>query len=134
MLIQIFDPNWSQNAQSLEMIFLLIIFYIIFLLIMTIFLKLALMLVKSEENEFGTVFSTVLFIDLIFTLLGLFLVWWLTLILGLIIMNFALILSACPIRVSLRVAHGDLIALTGLVCIGIGAILATIVLERKVEV
>ena len=55
-------------------------------------------------------------------------------ILGLLVMNFALILSACPIRSSLRVAHGDIIALVGLVCIGIGAILGTIVLVRKVEV
>jgi hypothetical protein len=55
-------------------------------------------------------------------------------ILGLLVMNFALILSACPVRASLRVAHGDLIALVGLVCIGIGAIIGTIVLERKVEV
>jgi len=55
-------------------------------------------------------------------------------ILGLLVMNFALILSACPIRSSLRVAHGDIIALVGLVCIGIGAILGTIVLERKVVV
>jgi len=55
-------------------------------------------------------------------------------ILGLLVMNFALILSACPVRVSLRVAHGDIIAIVGLVCIGIGAIIGTIVLERKVEV
>ena len=55
-------------------------------------------------------------------------------ILGLLVMNFALILSACPVRASLRVAHGDIIALVGLVCIGIGAIIGTIVLERKVEV
>lgn len=55
-------------------------------------------------------------------------------ILGLLIMNFALILSACPIRTSLRVAHGDIIALVGLLCIGIGAIIATIFLEKRVEV
>lgn len=55
-------------------------------------------------------------------------------ILGLLVMNFALILSACPIRASLRVAHGDIIALVGLVCIGVGAIMGTIVLERKVKV
>jgi hypothetical protein len=55
-------------------------------------------------------------------------------ILGLLVMNFALILSACPVRASLRVAHGDIIALVGLICIGVGAILGTIVLERKVEV
>lgn len=55
-------------------------------------------------------------------------------ILGLLVMNFALILSACPIRTSLRVAHGDIIALVGLLCIGVGAILATVVLERRVEV
>jgi hypothetical protein len=54
--------------------------------------------------------------------------------LGFLVMNFALILSACPIRSSLRVAHGDIIALVGLVCIGIGAIIGTIVLERNVEV
>ena len=55
-------------------------------------------------------------------------------ILGLLVMNFALILSACPIRTSLRVAHGDIIALVGLICIGIGAIIGTIVLEQRVEV
>ena len=55
-------------------------------------------------------------------------------ILGLLIMNFALILSACPIRTSLRVAHGDVIAFVGLLCIGIGAIIATIFLEKRVEV
>ena len=55
-------------------------------------------------------------------------------ILGMLVMNFALILSACPIRTSLRVAHGDVIAMVGLLCIGIGAILATILLERTVEV
>ena len=55
-------------------------------------------------------------------------------ILGILVMNFALILSACPIRTSLRVAHGDIIALVGLICIGIGAIIGTIVLERRVEV
>jgi len=55
-------------------------------------------------------------------------------ILGILVMNFALILSACPIRTSLRVAHGDIIALVGLICIGIGAIIGTMVLERRVEV
>ncbi len=55
-------------------------------------------------------------------------------ILGLLVMNFALILSACPIRTSLRVAHGDIIALVGLICIGIGAVIGTIVLEWRVEV
>jgi hypothetical protein len=55
-------------------------------------------------------------------------------VLGVLVVNFALILSACPIRASLRTAHGDVIALVGLVCIGIGAILATIFLERSVEV
>ena len=55
-------------------------------------------------------------------------------ILGILVMNFALILSACPIRTSLRVAHGDIIAIVGLICIGIGAIIGTIVLERSVEV
>ena len=55
-------------------------------------------------------------------------------ILGLLVMNFALILSACPIRTSLRVAHGDVIAMVGLLCIGIGAIFATVLLEKKVEV
>ena len=54
--------------------------------------------------------------------------------LGLLVMNFALILSACPIRTSLRVAHGDVIALVGLLCIGLGAIIATIVLEKQVKV
>ena len=54
--------------------------------------------------------------------------------LGLLVMNFALILSACPIRTSLRVAHGDIIALIGLICIGVGAIIGTIVLEQRVEV
>lgn len=55
-------------------------------------------------------------------------------ILGILVMNFALILSACPIRTSLRVAHGDVIAMVGLLCIGIGAILASIFLEKRVEV
>lgn len=55
-------------------------------------------------------------------------------ILGILVMNFALILSACPIRTSLRVAHGDILAIVGLICIGVGAILGTIVLERRVEV
>ena len=55
-------------------------------------------------------------------------------IVGLLVMNFALILSACPIRTSLRLAHGDIIALAGLICIGIGAIIGTIILERRVEV
>ena len=55
-------------------------------------------------------------------------------ILGVLVMNFALILSACPIRTSLRVAHGDIVAVVGLVCIGIGAIVATMVLEKSVEV
>ena len=55
-------------------------------------------------------------------------------ILGIFVMNFALILSACPIRTSLRVAHGDIVALVGLLCIGIGAILATVLLEKRVEV
>jgi hypothetical protein len=55
-------------------------------------------------------------------------------ILGLLVMNFALILSACPIRISLRVAHGDIIAVVGLICIGIGAILATVLIEKSVEV
>ena len=55
-------------------------------------------------------------------------------VLGLLVMNFALILSACPIRTSLRVAHGDIIAVVGLLCIGIGAILAAVVLEKRVEV
>jgi hypothetical protein len=54
--------------------------------------------------------------------------------LGLLVMNFALILSACPVRASLRVAHGDILALVGLICIGLGAIIGTIALERKVEV
>ena len=54
--------------------------------------------------------------------------------LGFLVMNFALILSACPIRASLRVAHGDVIALVGLFCIGIGAIIGTILLERSVKV
>ncbi len=54
--------------------------------------------------------------------------------LGFLVMNFALILSACPIRVSLRVAHGDIVALVGLFCIGIGAIVGTILLERSVKV
>ena len=55
-------------------------------------------------------------------------------ILGFLIMNFALILGACPIRAALRTAHGDIIALVGLVFIGVGAIVATMVLERRVEV
>jgi hypothetical protein len=55
-------------------------------------------------------------------------------VLGILVMNFALILSACPVRTSLRVAHGDTIAMVGLLCIGIGAILATVVLEKRVEV
>lgn len=55
-------------------------------------------------------------------------------VLGILVMNFALILSACPIRTSLRVAHGDIIALVGLICIGIGAILGTILLEKQVKV
>jgi hypothetical protein len=54
--------------------------------------------------------------------------------LGFLVMNFALILSACPIRASLRVAHGDIVALVGLFCIGIGAIVGTILLERSVKV
>ena len=55
-------------------------------------------------------------------------------ILGILVMNFALILSACPIRVSLRTAHGDIIALVGLICIGIGAIIGTMVLQKTVKV
>jgi len=55
-------------------------------------------------------------------------------ILGVLVMNFALILSACPIRTALRVAHGDLIAVVGLICIGIGAIVATMALEKSVKV
>lgn len=55
-------------------------------------------------------------------------------ILGILVMNFALILSACPVRTSLRVAHGDVIAMVGLLCIGIGAVLATVLLEKRVEV
>jgi hypothetical protein len=53
---------------------------------------------------------------------------------GLLVMNFALILSACPIRTSLRVAHGDIIAVAGLFFIGIGAIIGTIFLEQRVKV
>ena len=55
-------------------------------------------------------------------------------ILGILVMIFALILSACPIRVSLRTAHGDFIALIGLICLGMGVILAIFILERRVEV
>jgi hypothetical protein len=55
-------------------------------------------------------------------------------ILGFLIMNFALILGACPIRAALRTAHGDIIALVGLLFIGVGAIVATLILERRVEV
>lgn len=54
--------------------------------------------------------------------------------LGVLVMIFALILSACPIRTCLRVAHGDIVALAGLLCIGIGAIVGTIILERSVKV
>jgi hypothetical protein len=55
-------------------------------------------------------------------------------ILGVLVMIFALILSACPIRAALRTAHGDLVALAGLISIGVGAIIATFLLERSVEV
>lgn len=55
-------------------------------------------------------------------------------ILGMLVMISALILSACPIRTSLRVAHGDLIAVIGLLFIGVGAIIGTILLERSVKV
>ena len=55
-------------------------------------------------------------------------------ILGFLVMNFALILGACPIRTALRMAHGDIVAVVGLMCIGVGAILGTFILERTVEV
>lgn len=54
--------------------------------------------------------------------------------LGIVVLNFALLLSACPIRAALRTAHGDFIALIGLLCIGVGAVLAAYMLERSVEV
>ena len=55
-------------------------------------------------------------------------------ILGMLVMIFALILSACPIRASLRAAHGDIFGIVGLICIGIGAIFSAFVLQKIVRV
>ena len=55
-------------------------------------------------------------------------------ILGMLVMIFALILSACPIRASLRAAHGDIFGIIGLICIGIGAIFSAFILQKIVRV
>jgi hypothetical protein len=55
-------------------------------------------------------------------------------IIGFLVMIFALIISGCPIRTSLRVAHGDIIAFVGLISLAVGAVLATMVLQRSVKV
>lgn len=82
----------------------------------------------------GSFFAAMIFKEFRISKVGSFIPYIKMFILGVFVMNFALILSACPIRASLRVAHGDIIAMVGLLCIGIGAILATIILEKKVEV
>ncbi|MBP2172176.1 cytochrome C [Methanococcus voltae] len=45
--------------------------------------------------------------------------------LGLLVMNFALLMGGCPVRMALRTAYGDMIALVGLVFIAVGVYLGT---------
>lgn len=48
---------------------------------------------------------------------------------GFLVMIFALILGACPIRISLRFAHGEFMALMAIIFLAIGVFMATIVLN-----
>jgi len=47
------------------------------------------------------------------------------LIIGFLVMNFALLMGGCPIRMALRTGYGDLVALLGVLAIGVGVIVAT---------
>ena len=52
---------------------------------------------------------------------------------GLIVMISGLIISACPMRLLLRTAYGDLVALAGAIALVIGVIFGTLYLKRRAE-
>ena len=76
-MFQIIEENWATNLQAVNSIILALVFYLVVLIIMTVFLKIAVSMVESTNTEFTKVLITTLLIDLVFLLLGLFLVWWL---------------------------------------------------------
>ncbi|AEK20559.1 cytochrome c [Methanococcus maripaludis] len=53
------------------------------------------------------------------------------LIIGFLVMNFALLMGGCPIRMGLRTAYGDLFGLIGILGIVAGVIVATEVYLKK---
>ncbi|ABR54756.1 cytochrome c heme-binding site [Methanococcus vannielii SB] len=52
-------------------------------------------------------------------------------ILGVLVLNFALLMGGCPIRMALRAGYGDLFGLIGLVGIAIGAVVGSEVYLKK---
>ena len=53
------------------------------------------------------------------------------LVIGFLVMNFALLMGGCPIRMSLRTAYGDIFGLLGILGIVAGVIVATEVYLKK---
>ncbi len=52
-------------------------------------------------------------------------------ILGILVINFALIMGGCPVRETLRTAYGDIIALISLIAMFIGVVVASEVYLKR---
>ena len=50
---------------------------------------------------------------------------------GVLLMQFGLFLGACPYRAALRLAYGDLVALTGIIGIIVGVWVSLIIIMRS---
>ncbi len=52
-------------------------------------------------------------------------------ILGSLVMTSALIIAACPIRLLLRIAYGDILAIFGVICMIVGVVVGIMILRRS---